>query len=141
MKSINFYNSDINFILRNKNKIRNWIAQAIINEKKQLTQIDYIFCDDNFILKLNKKTLNHNYYTDIITFQYNTKKEPISAEIYISIDTVKTNAKKFSQTFYNELLRVIIHGVLHCCDYSDKTEFEQKKMRDKEDFYVNKFEQ
>lgn len=141
MKSINFYNSDINFILRNKNKIRTWIAQAIINEKKQLTQIDYIFCDDNFILKLNIKTLNHNYYTDIITFQYNTKNEPISAEIYISIDTVKTNARKYSQTFYNELLRVIIHGVLHCCEYSDKTESDQKKMREKEDFYVNKFEQ
>lgn len=139
MKNILFYNNTT-FSLKNKNKIKKWIIECIEEEEHEINEIQYIFCDDSFILELNKKTLQHNYFTDIITFQYNNKKEPIQSEIYISIDTVKSNAKLFNTNFQKEILRVIIHGVLHCCGYNDKTKAQEKQIRDKENYYLNKIE-
>lgn len=138
MNNILFYNNNTSFTLKNKNKIKAWIVASVQEEEHHISEIQYIFCDDSFILELNKKALQHNYFTDIITFQYNNKKEPIQSEIYISVDTVKSNAKLFNTSFQKELLRVIIHGVLHCCGYNDKTKAQEKQIRDKENYYLNK---
>jgi len=140
MKNIQFFSNEINFNLKNKTKIKQWISSTIAEEGFDLKDISYIFCNDEFILELNKSALQHNYFTDIITFQYNEKKEPIHSEIYISIDTVKSNAKLFNVSFQKELLRVIIHGVLHCCNYNDKTKSQEKQIREKENYYLSKIE-
>ena len=133
---IHFFSEDIDFSLKDKKSIIKKIEYTISNEKKTSQYINIIFCSDTCLLEMNKKYLNHDYFTDIITFDY-TEKSIISGDIFISIDTVKDNAVKFSVDFLNELERVIIHGVLHLIGYKDKTENEKKLMKQKEDFYLN----
>src|SRR5262245_15923455 len=94
---------------------------AFKEEKKSLKQLNVVFCSDKFLLDINKKFLKHNYLTDVITFQYNKKGAPVEGEIFISVERVKSNAKKFDNTFRDEFHRVLIHGVLHLCGYKDKT--------------------
>jgi len=110
---------------------------TILAEKKTLEEISYVFCSDNYLLKINQNHLNHDTYTDIITFDY-SEGNLISSEIYISIDRVKENAKTHSAAILDELHRVIIHGVLHLCGYKDKTTKEAEAMRRKEDLYLGK---
>ena len=112
------------------------ILSLVRNEKKKAGEINYVFCSDKFLLGLNKKFLKHNTLTDIITFQYPSKK--LSGEIYISIPRVKENAKKFGNSFNHELHRVMIHGALHLCGYKDKTAAQKKKIRNTEDYYLLK---
>jgi probable rRNA maturation factor len=134
-----FYNNiDNNFTLRDKIKIKRWILKSIEEENITVNFISFNFCSDEYILKLNNSSLKHNYYTDIITFELNNKNENIEGDIYISIDRVKENAKNLRESFVNELHRVIIHGVLHLCGYKDKSSKESKKMREKENYYLNK---
>ena len=102
----------------------------------KIGEINYIFCSDNYILKINKDYLNHNYFTDIITFNYNEGKK-VNADIFISIDTVKSNANSRKIDFYNELHRVMVHGILHLVGYNDKTPTQQIEMTSKEDYYLN----
>lgn len=104
-------------------------------EKKVIESVGYVFCNDEFLLALNKKFLSHKTLTDIITFDY-SQKNKIVAEIYISIDRVKENAFLFKNSISEELNRVMIHGVLHCMGYGDKNEKDKKKMRSKEDYYL-----
>ncbi|HEY4797925.1 MAG TPA: rRNA maturation RNase YbeY [Bacteroidia bacterium] len=132
---VQFFNQNIRFSIREKNRIRKNILAVIRNEKEQAGKINFIFCDDKFLLSLNKKFLRHNTYTDIITFQYPGKK--LSAEIFISFSRVKENAKQFHLPFEAELHRVMIHGALHLCGYKDKTAAQKKEMREKENFYLN----
>jgi rRNA maturation RNase YbeY len=134
--SINFFSEDIAFELENKHTIIRWINQVIEDHKSSLGTINYIFCNDEYLLRLNKQYLDHDTYTDIITFDYSTPKV-LSGEIYISIDRVEENSIKFKSTFLNELHRVIIHGILHLTGQGDKTEKESKIMRSKEDHYLN----
>jgi len=134
--SIHFHNADYLYVLKHKTKIRQWILDTIQAEKKTLEEISYVFCSDNYLLKINQDHLNHDTYTDIITFDY-TEDNLISSEIYISIDRVKENARNLSIAMLDELHRVIIHGVLHLCGYKDKTEKEAKTMRSKEDYYLS----
>ncbi|MGE5381837.1 MAG: rRNA maturation RNase YbeY [Omnitrophica WOR_2 bacterium] len=134
--SINFFSEDIAFELENKQTIIRWINQVIEDHKSSLGTINYIFCNDEYLLRLNKQYLDHDTYTDIITFDYSTPKV-LSGEIYISIDRVEENSIKFKSTFLNELHRVIIHGILHLTGQGDKTEKESKIMRSKEDHYLN----
>ena len=101
-------------------------------------KISCIFCSDNYLIKLNDKYLHASYFTDVITFDY-TENDLISGDIFISIDRVKENAKLFKQPVPSETLRVILHGVLHLCGYKDKTEEEMQQMREKEDYYLQKF--
>lgn len=111
------------------------IIELIISDhKKHIGQLDYIFCSDDYLLELNKKHLGHDYYTDIITFPYS--EDPISSDVFISIDRVKENAKTYSVSFEQELFRVILHGVLHLVGIKDKTEEESKEMREKENYYL-----
>jgi len=111
-----------------------WIRNTITSEESSYASINIIFCSDEFLIRLNKKHLAHDYYTDIITFQY--EKEPIEGELYISIDRVKENAQERKTPYLSELHRVIIHGVLHMIGYGDKSEQEQKIIRSKEDHYL-----
>lgn len=137
MKPIHFHNADTSYILKNKRSISSWIRLVIKEEEKQLEEISYVFCSDDYLLKINQEHLNHNTYTDIITFDY-TEGEIISSEIYISVDRVKENAKNLSIAALDEMHRIIIHGVLHLCGYQDKSEQLAKEMRSKEDYYLTK---
>ncbi len=138
MSSIHFFVEDINFVLKNKRKIQKILAILSEKEGKELGEISYIFCSDNYLLKINKKYLNADYFTDVITFDYCVGNK-ISGDIYISIERVKENSKIFSQSFFNETLRVILHGALHLCGYKDKKPKEEKIMREKENFYLNEY--
>ncbi|MCG8409703.1 MAG: rRNA maturation RNase YbeY [Bacteroidales bacterium] len=136
--SITFFSEEIPFTLRDKTKIRNWIENSILNEKCQLGDLNFIFTSDEYLLKINKEYLSHDYYTDIITFNY-CQGDLISGDIFISIDTVKNNSERFNVTFIDELHRVIIHGVLHLVGYDDKNEDQQKVMTQKENEYLERF--
>ena len=113
-----------------------WIEKIIISEEKKLGEINYIFCDDEYLLKINQDFLDHDYYTDIITFDQ-VRGKTISGEIFVSLQRIKDNASLISKNYEEEKKRVIAHGVLHLCGYKDKTEEEQKTMRAKEDFYLS----
>lgn len=126
-----------NFILKNKKVIKEWIARVIDKEKKELGYINYVFCDDKYLLDKNIKYLDHDTFTDIITFNY-SEKDIIHSDIMISIPRVKENSITFENSFSEELNRVMIHGVLHLLGYNDKTEKEKKEMKEKEDYYLTK---
>lgn len=124
---INFY-SKIEFELKNKKSHADWLKAVIESEQKKVDDLSYVFCSDEDLLYINKRYLDHDTFTDIITFDY-SEDESISAEIYISIDRVKENAKDFKVKFENELRRVLVHGILHCCGYGDSTEESKAEMR------------
>ncbi len=132
---IQFFFENIENLSINEN-ITSWIEYIITHEGKKLGDINYIFCDDEYLLKINQDYLQHDYYTDIITFDY-VKGKKISGDIFVSVTRVSENAPLLSKSFEEELHRVIAHGVLHLCGYKDKTEDEIKEMRSKEDFYLN----
>ena len=131
------FDSQNSFELENINSKKEWIGAVIEEEGKTLHELQYVFCTDEFLHKINVDFLNHNTLTDIITFDY-TSGVSVSGEIYISIDRVFENAKEFNVKFIDELDRVIIHGVLHLCGYTDKTEREKLVMRSKEDYYLDR---
>ena len=112
-----------------------WLEDIILSEGKKLGDINYIFCDDEYLLKVNQDYLQHDYYTDIITFDY-VKGKTISGDIFVSLPRVSENAESMSKDFASELHRVLAHGVLHLCGYKDKTDEEITEMRNKEDFYI-----
>ena len=117
---------------------KKWLLSLITSEHKKPGEINYIFCDDEYLLRVNKDFLNHDYYTDIITFDY-VKGKTISGDIFVSLPRILDNASTLSQNFESEFNRVLAHGILHLCGYKDKTEEEQTQMRAKEDFYINQF--
>lgn len=130
------YNFETAFLLNKKDQITVWIKNVISKEGFDCGEINYIFCDDDYLLKLNIEFLDHDTLTDIISFDY-TMGNLISGDIYISIPRVKENADLFNTSFENELHRVIIHGVLHYCGYKDKSSDQKLIMRRKEDEYLN----
>ena len=115
---------------------KNWLKKVVNNEKKQLGEIVYVFCNDSYILQKNIQFLNHNFLTDVISFDYSSE-NTISGDVLISIERIKDNAKKFNVPFLNELDRVMVHGLLHLLGYNDKSKNEIKTMRDKENFYLS----
>ncbi|MEQ1584235.1 MAG: rRNA maturation RNase YbeY [Cyclobacteriaceae bacterium] len=133
MGSIRFFSEDTDFSLQHPRKTSAWIKKVITKERKHLSEVNYIFCTDKYLLNLNKDFLRHNTLTDIITFDNSTQKGIIEAEIYISIERVLDNADKFKVRFDEELHRVIIHGVLHLMGYKDKKPAEVAQMRKKEE--------
>lgn len=136
--AVQFHAEEIDFDLPQSEQVVNWITATITAEACQLTSLNFIFCHDTYLHKINLEYLDHDTLTDIITFPYTAEGEPIEGDIYISIDRIKENATKFKVPFLKELKRVIIHGVLHLCGYGDKSEEEQKIMRAKENFYLAK---
>ncbi|MGB0884928.1 MAG: rRNA maturation RNase YbeY [Chitinophagales bacterium] len=136
---IHFFNQDIDFEISNSEIISNWIISTFQSENKnQEIELSIIFNSDEALLEVNQQFLNHDYYTDIITFTLEDTDDLLEAELYISIDRIKDNAVLLKKSFEEELHRVIIHGVLHLCSYKDKTDDEAKIMRKKEDEYLKK---
>ncbi|MEL0455299.1 rRNA maturation RNase YbeY [Flavobacteriaceae bacterium SZ-1-7] len=132
---INF-NYETDFKLRNEGQLSAWILNTISSENHKIEEINYVFCDDEYLHKLNVEFLNHDTLTDIISFDYSIGKI-IQGDIFISIERVEDNAKDFNVSFEDELHRVIVHGVLHYCGYKDKSDGDARLMRDKENFYLN----
>ncbi|GAA4268768.1 rRNA maturation RNase YbeY [Hyunsoonleella aestuarii] len=131
---INF-NYETDFKLHSEEAISNWIVEAIRLENHKLEEINYVFCNDEYLHKLNVEFLNHDTLTDIISFDYSIGKI-VQGDIFISIERVADNAKDFNVPFEEELHRVIIHGVLHYCGYKDKSDSEMALMRKKENHYL-----
>lgn len=135
MSNISFVVEEIKFSFPDKLKIKQWIKNTIKEEGSRVGDIAIIFCSDEYLLNINNQYLQHDYYTDIITFDY-SEEGVVSGDLMISIDRVKENATIQNTTFEDELHRVIIHGVLHLLGYKDKTAKEEKQMRGKEDAYL-----
>jgi probable rRNA maturation factor len=134
---IQFNFIDCAFTLRNKTLLREWLIMVCKKEKVNAILLSYNFCSDKFLLDINKKHLNHNYLTDIITFGLSDKKQEIEGDIYISIERVRQNAKTYNSSPIDELHRVLVHGLLHLCGYNDKSKNEALEMRKKEDEYLS----
>lgn len=126
------FNSETSFTLKNHKKLVKWIGDVISSEGFQVGEINYIFCNDSYLNKINQEFLNHDTFTDIISFDYTLGKE-VGGDIFISTERVLENAEKFNEVFENELYRVMIHGILHFMGYKDKTKKEKTLMRTKED--------
>jgi probable rRNA maturation factor len=137
MALINFFSEDLSFKLDHPRKTSNWIKTAILTEKRNLEQLNFIFCSDSYLLQINKDYLNHKTLTDIVTFDQSEDAKVIQGDIFISIERIKDNAQKFNVSFDSEIHRVIIHGVLHLIGYGDKNPTAKAKMRKKEDAYLS----
>lgn len=136
MKSVIYYDN-IKYRLRDSRKILNHIEKVIGKYTKPSGNLSFIFVSDARILEINKEFLKHNYYTDVIAFNFGEARE-IEAEIYISVDTVKSNANNYKVSLKSEMLRVMIHGTLHICGFNDATKEERTKMHDLEDYWIEK---
>lgn len=133
---IHFFSEDISFILKEKNKVRNWIRNTIRSEGKKLRELNLIFCSDTYLLEINKQYLDHDTFTDIVTFDNSESPELIIGDIFISIDRIRENAAKYKVAEKDELHRVIIHGTLHLIGYKDKTKSDKSLMTEKEDQHL-----
>ncbi len=134
---VSYFLEDIDFKFAGKRLNNVWLKSVAESESRRLGRINIIFCSDKYLLDINMKFLKHDYYTDIITFDY-CEGDVLSGDLFISIDSVRANSEFFGATFENELDRVIVHGLLHLIGYDDHTEAEQKVMREKENFYLAK---
>lgn len=132
---IRFY-SETNFSLPDQEFYKDWLSVCIEKENGNTGTINYIFCNDEYLLKINQQHLNHDYYTDIITFDY-TEENTLNADIFISVERVADNAYEFDSTFDLEIARVMVHGILHLIGYKDYTDEEKAEMRKKENQYLN----
>lgn len=135
--AIRFHTEDVRFTWKNKRILAQWAKESALEENRQLGEINVILCSDEYLLNMNKQFLEHDYYTDIITFDY-SEGEVISGDLYISLDRVQDNALKNFVSTKNELYRVVIHGIMHLCGYKDKSKSDSELMRRKEDYYLQK---
>lgn len=134
MSNINFFYEEVDFKLKQKASISHWIKKVIASESNvRISAINYIFCSDSFLQRINLDYLQHDALTDIITFNNSDNENELDADIYISIDRVQENSSRYKTTMENELHRVMVHGILHLLGYSDKSTSERKLMRKKED--------
>lgn len=127
-----FNSEDVSIPVVLNESTKSWISQIVSNSNKRIGTVNYIFCSDEYILEVNKQYLSHNYYTDIITFDY-CKSDIVSGDLLISLDTIQSNSQAFNTDYTSELHRVMIHGVLHLLGYKDGTESEKVEMRFQED--------
>lgn len=136
-QKINFFTEDLVFQLKNKTKLRKWLQEAALKEGHRISELSYIFCSDAYLLEINRAYLDHDTLTDIITFDHATVPGRLIGDVYISIERVRENAEKFNVSETEELLRVMIHGVLHLCGYKDTQKDQRALMRKKEDTYIS----
>jgi len=136
---IHFFFKDTSIYLPERTKLKSFIKKMFKNEGKKVQSVNYIFCTDKELLKINRDFLKHDFYTDTITFDLSEDAEEIVGEIYISPDRVKENSKAFDVYFVQELLRVIFHGALHLCGYDDRTLTAARRMKSREDFYLGRY--
>ena len=141
MFAINFFSEDKSFVLQNKKAIRTLLGFICKGEKKKIGFINCIFCSDRYLLEINKKHLKHNFLTDVITFDYESKRDSLEGDIYISVDRVKFNSKDYNVNFHEEIVRVIIHGILHLIGFLDSSKKEKKIMRSKENKYLSLYKE
>ncbi len=137
--AIHFFQEDIQFNISEKLKIKKWLKQLASEEGYKITELNYIFCSDEYLHSINMDYLNHDTYTDIITFDNSDESHLLEGDIFISIERIKENAEIQSQEFRDELLRVLSHGLYHLCGYKDKLEQEIRAMRSKENNAITKF--
>lgn len=133
---INFHTESIDFKVANPIKTKRWLKSVIEAEGFDLSEINYIFCDDEYLHKINVEYLDHDTLTDIITFDNSEDENLIEGDIFVSVERITDNAKDFNTTFEQEFKRVVVHGVLHLCGYYDKTDEDEKQMRAKEEHYI-----
>ena len=133
---ISYYFQDTDFKFRDRRRTNEWLKLAAESEIRRIGNISIIFCSDNYVLDINQKYLQHDYFTDIITFDY-CEGDRLSGDLFISVDSVRENSVEFGTEFKDELNRVIIHGLLHLVGYDDHTEKDIKLMRSKEDYYLS----
>jgi probable rRNA maturation factor len=138
MPAIHFFEEDVTYKLKDKLKVKQWIKDTIVAEGYKLQELTYIFCSDAYLLQINQQYLDHDTYTDIITFDNSEYEGEIVGDIFISIPRIQENAVKFKVPEADELHRVIIHGALHLLGYKDKTPADNKNMTQKEDHYLAK---
>ena len=138
-RTIFFNNADKGTSLRSRTELKAFINQQCLKEGVHIETLQYVFCSDKFLLDINTRYLNHNFYTDIISFDLSDKKGELVGDVYISIDRVKENAKTEGQLYIHELLRVIFHGALHFCGYKDKKPADVKMMRSMEDKWLKAY--
>jgi rRNA maturation RNase YbeY len=132
------FNYETEFELRNEPDFSKWLSAVILSENKKEGEINYIFCDDNYLLDINQQYLDHDTLTDIISFDYSVGNE-INGDVFISVERVKENASDYNVTFHEEIQRVLVHGILHYCGYKDKTESDERIMRSKEEEKMKMF--
>ncbi len=137
--SVQYFSEDVSFPLLKKRKTTNWIKSIIQEEGMVSGEISFIFCSDEYLLDVNKKYLDHDYYTDIITFDY-VDGSVIHGDVFISLDRIQENSKTFNTTFKNELARILAHGILHLLGYKDKNMKDKEMMTFKEDYYLKMLE-
>ena len=131
--AINFFNQEVKYTLKNKTRIRSWINDVILSEGFTLEELNFILCSDEYLLRINQQFLNHDTYTDVITFDNSEELKTIVGDIFISIERIQENAKTFKGTIAEELCRVMIHGTLHLLGYKDKSKSDKALMTKKED--------
>lgn len=136
IRGIRFFKEDCSVVLKNKAQLRDWFINTAKAESNCIKELNYVFCSDAYLLEMNQSYLNHDSYTDIITFDNSETNENVLGDIFISIDRIKENAKKFGVTETDELQRVMIHGLLHLLGYGDKSKTEKAKMTEKENYYL-----
>ena len=132
------FNYETDFELHNEPDFSKWLSAVILSENKKEGEINYIFCDDDYLLEINQQYLDHDTLTDIISFDYSVGNE-LNGDIFVSVERVKENASDFNFTFHEEIQRVLVHGILHYCGYKDKTESDELVMRSKEDEKMKMF--
>ena len=141
LKDIQFFSEDIDFTLKEKQKVRQWIGATIRAEGfKRVGELSFVLCSDAYLLEINKQYLDHDTFTDIVTFDSSEDEGVIAGDIFISVERTMENAKKFKVSERDELHRVIIHGILHLCGYYDKKKEDKTLMTEKEDYYLAKRE-
>jgi len=139
LKDIQFFSEDIDFTIKDKQRVREWIFSTIKEEGfKRVGQLSFVFCSDTYLLEINKQYLDHDTFTDIVTFDSSEMEDVIAGDIFISVDRIRENAEKFTVPERDELHRVVIHGVLHLCGYYDKKKEDKTLMTQKEDYYLSK---
>jgi probable rRNA maturation factor len=131
-----FHQEDISYALEHEDALKSWFDKTCVDEGQSLGEVNFIFCSDEYLHKMNVEYLQHDTYTDIITFDYSTEEE-IAGDIFVSIDRVNENASQFEVQQIQELHRVLIHGILHLLGYKDKSTDDQRQMTEKEDFYLS----
>jgi len=136
---VSFFSEDVDFKVVNPLKTKKWIKNASISEGYELSQLNYVFCSDEYLLEINKQYLDHDYFTDIITFDNSEEDKQLEGDIYISVDRVRENAATFHTDFDTEMRRVLIHGLLHLAGHEDSSEALKTAMRAKEDEYLRLF--
>ncbi|RAI98666.1 rRNA maturation RNase YbeY [Chitinophaga skermanii] len=134
--AVRFSNHEVKLVLEDKTRLKKFLADLFKRENQGLSGLQYVFCTDEYLLQVNQEFLDHDTYTDIITFELSPDPEITEGEIYVSVERVEENATNFNVSFNHELHRVIFHGALHLCGFGDKTEEEEELMRKKEDEYL-----